>query len=187
MALRPHQSSAEFSPCGEHRVRLDRWWSDEPRALVGMCNPSIAGDEKQDPTIHRLFDLLADRPGIGGFTVVNYETRVATDVTEMRAWRLRLMHHDLEAHNRLRDENLARIRALSAAAPLRIVAWGNLVEPDRQATLILRALSLDGMHDLFAFGTTNDGRPKHPMARGKHRLVNSQPLVLWRPAEGRAD
>jgi hypothetical protein len=25
------------------RMRLDRWWSDEPRALVCMANPSNAG------------------------------------------------------------------------------------------------------------------------------------------------
>jgi len=27
--------SAEFSACGKHRLRLDRWWGDEPRAAGG--------------------------------------------------------------------------------------------------------------------------------------------------------
>ena len=45
---------------------------------------------------------------------------------------------------------------------------------------ILHALSVGGARDLMAFGLTKDGLPKHPMARGKHRLLRGEPLVTWR-------
>lgn len=187
MTLPAHQSSADFSPCGAHRLRLDRWWSEEPRALVCMCNPSDAGAERNDPTVCRLFDLLANRPGIGGFTVVNWETRVTSDVNEMIAWRNRQMSVDWEAHAVHVEHNLALMRDLTVGAPLRIVAWGNLVpNSDRQTTRVLRALSLDGRLDLHAFAVTPHGAPKHPMARGGHRIMSGQPFESWRPAEGRA-
>jgi hypothetical protein len=54
------------------RMRLDRWWCDEPRALVRMANPSNAGAEWNDPTIHSLIRLTRRRPAIGGFTPVNW-------------------------------------------------------------------------------------------------------------------
>jgi hypothetical protein len=34
--------------------------------------------------------------------------------------------------------------------------------------------------DLWCWGTNADGSPKHPMARGKHRIPADQPPILWR-------
>lgn len=37
-------------------------------------------------------------------------------------------------------------------------------------------------HDLYCFGTTKDGKPKHVLARGPHRVPRDQKPVLWRKA-----
>ena len=178
---RPIQSSAEFSDRGLYRERLDRWWSGAPRALICGCNPSTAGAEDNDATIHQVLKLTAHLP-IGGFTMVNWSARISTDPVAFHRWRLALLHADEAAYAVIRDANLARLRALSAEAAVRIVAWGNLVPIERETTLVLRAISLDGQHPLYAFGLTGAGTPKHPLARGKARIAPGAPLALWRPA-----
>ena len=177
-----HQGSALFSPCGTHRLRLDRWWSDEPRALVAGANPSKAGAERQDATIHRLFDLLYGRPGIGGFTMMNFSTYIATDPADHERWAGAQSLDDLRAW---RTANLERIREISATAAVRIVAWGTLVA-GLHANRVMDAMSLDGQHALYAFALTNAGQPKHPSARGTHRIASGQPFVMIRPALARA-
>ena len=169
--------SAEFSPCGLHRLRLDRWWSNEPRALVCMRNPSTAGADRHDPTICRLRALLQGRPGIGGFTVINADDRIATDPRDLEVW---LAGQDVASLKALRQANLARIRVLAAAAPVRIAAWGNLLAPGLHADRVIAALSLNGAHPLQAFALTGDGAPIHPLARGRNRVPLGMPLVEWR-------
>ncbi len=170
-------ASAEFSACGPHRFRLDRWWSDEPRALVCMRNPSTAGADRSDPTICRLRALLQGQPGIGGFTVVNADDRIATDPRDLEAW---LAGQDVTTLKALRQANFAHIRALAAAAPVRIAAWGNLLALGLHADRLIAALSLDGLHPMHAFALTADGAPIHPLARGRSRVPLGLPLVEWR-------
>lgn len=170
--------SAEFSDCGKHRLRLDRWWGDGPRALVCMANPSEAGADRNDPTIHRLNTLLWTR--CAGYTVVNWETYIASSPADLYRYR-DLAWRDDHAYPARRDANIARIAACAKDAPLHIVAWGNLVPQVPQTTHVLMAMSLDITVDLHAFGLTKDGSPKHPMARGHHRIANDAELVVWQP------
>jgi hypothetical protein len=180
------QGSAEFSdetpPLFRHQ--LDRWWSDLPRALICMANPSYAGADKNDPTIHSLVRLTHSLQGCGGFTVVNWEAYIATSPADLYAWRGRLDTPDLA--RAIRAENLLRIRRLSTNAYVRMVAWGDIVPftPHTQQTLL--AMSLDRTQDLYAFGFTKSGNPKHPMARGRSRIPDDTQPVLWRAREQEA-
>jgi hypothetical protein len=74
------------------------------------------------------------------------------------------------------------IQRLSKTAAIRIISWGNLAPQGPHRAKILQAMSLDGAHDLYAFGVTRDGSPKHPMARGPHRIRDDAELVLWMKA-----
>lgn len=176
------QGSAEFMEVNGWplRMRLDRWWSDEPRALVVMCNPSDAGAENNDPTIWSLIALIRALPGVGGFTAVNFEPYIATDPADLHRWRDGAAWNQPDAYRQVRQANLALIRELSGRAAIRIVAWGNMVPKVPHATAVLMAMSLDLAHPLHAFGLTNDGAPKHPLARGKHRIVPGSGLTIWR-------
>jgi hypothetical protein len=173
--------SAEFTALNgwQLRPRLDRWWSEEPRALVCMANPSYAGADKNDPTVHWLIKVCRRIPGIGGFTVVNDEPYIATDPRDLERWRDGARWNHPEAYKRLRTANLDLIERLSREAPIRFAAWGNLVQPRRD---LLDALTGGGRWPLYAFHLTGAGVPKHPMARGTHRIPNDAEPIIWRTA-----
>lgn len=173
------RGDALFSTDRKLRHRLDRWWSDEPRALICMANPSDAGAERNDPTIHNLIRLVRPLPGIGGFTVVNWEPYIATDPKDLHRWRAEV---DLRWLADTHGMNLALIAALSGPAAIRIVAWGDIVPQGPHTTQTQNAMSLNGLYALQAFGFTKSGRPKHPMARGKSRISNGTVPVIWRPS-----
>lgn len=173
------QGSAVFSSCGMHRLRLDRWWGEGPRALVCMANPSSAGADKNDPTIHSLIRLL--RPHADGFTVVNWETRITSDPDAMHNWRADAAAREPAAYAAQRSVNLDLIRRLSGelCAAIRIVAWGNLVPHVPLTQMVLDALSNGGAEPLYCFGRTQGLKPKHPLARGHHRIPDGfQPEVF---------
>ncbi|WPZ36721.1 DUF1643 domain-containing protein [Thalassobaculum sp. OXR-137] len=168
------RGSAEFSPCGEHRLRLDRWWADGPRALIGLANPSKAGGDVNDPTVHRGMALTRERAA--GMTYVNRDSYIATDPDDLTRWRLRMRRESPADLDRIERTNLDLIRELSAGAAIRIIACGNLVQMPRLPPF-LAALSLDGKYPVYCFGLTQHGAPKHPLARGKSFIKASDPLV----------
>ncbi len=146
-----------------------------------MANPSHAGAESNDPTIWSLLRLARSLP-VGGFTVVNAEPFIASAPTALHRWRHHAMERSLEHYRAVRRKNLALIRELSEIAAIRIVAWGRLLSSSPPAPRLLRALSLDFTRALHAFALTKDGCPKHPLARGRHRIEACRELVLWRGA-----
>lgn len=177
----PIFGSASFSTDELHRTRLDRWWADGPRALFCMANPSDAGAERNDPTVLRIIEI-ARRCGYPGLTVVNASDRITSDPRELLRWHAKFRWNHPDEYAAMTTANLALIRNVSADAAIRIVAWGNLVPRAGLQHAVLAALSHDGAFDLYALGFTEGGVPKHPMARGKHRLPADVEPVLWRKA-----
>jgi hypothetical protein len=175
--------SAEFAETRgwKLRFRLDRWWDERPRALVCMANPSRAGADRNDPTLWNLLRLVRPLP-VGGFTVVNFEPYIATSPSDLRQWRRLAATKKPESYRSVRGANLKLIGEISDNAAIRIIAWGNLVVDAPHATQVLRAMSAGCRHPLHAFALTKDGHPKHPLARGRHRIQEGRELVLWRPA-----
>lgn len=163
------------------RFRLDRWWREGPRALICACNPSRAGSEENDPTIHQCIALV-HALGYAGFSMVNVEPLVATDPGLMKQW---LDNAPSAVRAKAREVNDEMIRSLAGDAAVRIAAWGNIVRQDWHLARVIRALSLDGQHPVMAFGFTRDGRPRHPMARGRQRIAPGTPLVPWKAAKER--
>lgn len=169
--------AAKFSEESPPRFRwsLSRAWAEGAPALICMANPSTAGAEDNDPTISQCNELFKAL-GYPGYTVVNWAPFIATDPHELYQW---CWNSPLE-RIAINEKNLDLVRSLSAAAATRVVAWGNLITGGQHTTAMLAAMSLDGKHPLHCFGTNKDGKPKHPMARGKHRIKPGQPLVTWR-------
>ena len=77
---------ASFTADREQRLTLSRWWDrDLPWATICMANPSDADHRRDDPTVRRFVELTMAL-GFGGFHVVNFDPKVATDPREFRDW-----------------------------------------------------------------------------------------------------
>jgi hypothetical protein len=162
--------SAVFSEDKLHRLALFRIWDDElPQLVVCMLNPSTADDQVEDPTLLALIHF-AKFWGYGGLWIVNLYSFRTAKPAEMFANIARAIHADNEKHC---AEAVFYARAHGG---LMLAAWGN--DGDDKAAFFCQWAS---QHvDLVCLGTTLSGAPKHPMARGKHRIARDQQPVMWR-------
>lgn len=182
MTARPQQDlfdmrmTAVFSgPSDCYRDQLIRCW-DKTRQLLVVCmlNPSTADHETNDPTILTLIHF-AKLWGYGGLLVVNLCAFRSPSPAVMRAAADPVGAENekalLDAMMYARD-NCGRI----------LVAWGNDGDfLERDAWFCERAVNL-GL-SLICLGTTRSGAPKHPMARGLHRISRDQQPLPWRPSQ----
>jgi hypothetical protein len=170
----PMQMTAEISDCKLYRPELRRIWDkSKPILTVCMLNPSDADDKKNDPTVRELI-YFATLWGDGGIIIVNLFDFRASSPKEMMAHAA-----PLSAENTVFIDgalNLARHQD----KPL-LAAWGaGGSHLERDAWFIARARH--HMVDLVCLGLTKDGFPKHPMARGVHRIPRNQQPILFRSA-----
>jgi len=176
--------SATLSKCGTYRWTLTRSWDGRPKLLVCMFNPSTANHLEDDPTI-TLLCQIASHNGYGGIVVVNgiplrspkpYEAADMVNTWDKRqAWDERDALH----------ANLTEIQKQVERAGAVLLAWGALADRcdlwfDNVLEEIEAALP-DGV-PLYCLGKTVDGYPKHPLARGKHKVRKDAPLIPWRVA-----
>lgn len=146
-----------------------------------MCNPSRASHEIDDPTAGRVVHHSArngcDRSLIGN--VWGYRTPYPDDLW---AW---LVSPDAPLRAAIACANLDALAMISAQADIHVVAYGAVPGRKYQAHVAaaLDAFSLGGSVPLYCLGTTADGHPLHPLARGKHAVRNDAELRLWRAAK----
>ena len=166
-------SAALSGPDDRYRDELRRVWDRTlPLLVVCMLNPSTADHSRNDPTILTLIHF-AKLWGYGGLLVVNlYSIRTSSPAEMMK-------HPDP-----IGPGNASAI--LNAMAYARdnggriLAAWGNHgAWDDRDEWFCARATKLYGL-TLVCLGTTRGWKPKHPMARGQHRVPRDQQPVVWR-------
>jgi hypothetical protein len=58
-----------------------------------------------------------------------------------------------------------------------LVAWGN--DGNERARWFARYIGAKGVQ-MVCLGTTQSGAPKHPMARGLHRIPRDQMPIEWK-------
>lgn len=154
-----------------YRLTLLRVWDAGMHLLVVcMLNPSTADADLDDPTILALNDF-AFKWGFGGILVVNLNAFRASKPEVMRA-----------APDPVGTKNGPAIDdALLYAAGtsgLALAAWGNGGDKGQAAVFCEKAAKA-GVR-LVCLGVTKDGSPKHPMARGVHRIDRDQKPVPFR-------
>lgn len=153
---------------------IGRTWDWKlPRLWVCMCNPSDAGADVEDPTTLRVNHFCRSW-GYGGWGGVNLYDLIASDP---RA---------LDTHPQpVSRENAAYIehafyQSRKAGTPI-LVAWGNIgARACRDRQFIQRAKAVEGIR-LICLGLTKDGNPKHPMARGEHRIPDDFEPMPFQP------
>lgn len=157
-----------------YRLTLLRVWRVDMYLLpVCMLNPSTADAEKDDPTILALNEF-AWKWGFGGILVVNLCAFRASKPEVMRA-----------AADPVGPKNAATIdetlHYASRTSGVALVAWGNGGDPE-QVKQFCRKAAARAVR-LVCLGTTQSGAPKHPLARGHHRISRDQMPVNWSLAE----
>lgn len=157
------QRDAVLSTCGLYRYRLSRWWSEVPRMVFCMLNPSTADASEDDPTIRRCMGF-ARREGFGGIEVVNLFPFRAMDPRNL-AW-AGGEGIDIRQRDR-RNEAIAEV-IRAQEVPAAVAAWG--AHPLAHGEV---ASLPDGI-EWECLGVTKSGAPKHPLY-----LPASSPLVPW--------
>ncbi|MBW8036734.1 MAG: DUF1643 domain-containing protein [Planctomycetes bacterium] len=145
--LRMH---AVFSRGKRYRYLLRRRISKGNKVflIIGL-NPSTADGTKDDPTIRRCAGF-AERMDYDILTVVNLFALRSTDPHKLK--------QTTNPIGRLNDAWIVRV---ARKAHKIVLAWGAGADwaPERSNQL----LSLLAHHDLYCFGTTQSGAPRHPL------------------------
>jgi hypothetical protein len=161
------RGSAELSPCGRYRYRLERnFFRPGPVAAVFMVNPSTADAAADDRTIGKLLGFGA-RAGWSKLIVGNVFAYRSTDVKLLAS-----------CDDPVGPDNDFHLRHIVHDADVHIVAWGPLAKLPaelRDEWRILFAHALDAKANLRCRGTAKDGHPRHPLM-----LAYSTPLKPWR-------
>ena len=156
---------ATLSQCGSYRFTLERAWSEGSGVTWIMLNPSTADAAIDDPTIRRVI-RFSQGWGHGSLRVLNLSPLRTPHPREC------LAHALPEA---VRAHNLALLSDVEGPVLAAWGVWG--------ARLLLRDAELRSLLDtltLQALGTTRDGHPLHPLARGRHRVPDHTLPSPWR-------
>jgi hypothetical protein len=173
------KKTASISPCGQYRWTLSRKWGDGKQACWLMLNPSTADATQDDPTIRRVIHFTTAW-GFHGFTVVNLYPFRSSSPAECRRWAdWENNGPDWYARDALQN-NAAIVAREAKDAAMIVAAWGGSAWDTDWIENIIEEIA-DNL-DIYCLGITDSGSPKHPMARGNHRIPDDQKPILWRPS-----
>lgn len=166
------------------RLKLSRWWTDGPRALVIGHNPSDASEDRDDPT-SRWWNAWFKQAGFGSYDAMNLYPFVTSDPAECRRKADWSASNDWWARDQLLFVNLPELVLAAKAADQVFVCWGAIAHDNEFIEHVCEQVqSGDAPYpDLWCWGTNLDGSPKHPMARGKHRIPRDQKPIMWRSSK----
>lgn len=167
-----------------NRIELGRSWGPGRRACIIGHNPSDAGADRDDPTASWWINWCRHF-GFGSYVAVNLYPFVTSDPAEC----YRIVA-DIYAGNAWDDRdalhfvNLPAVVQAAKQANQVFVCWGGIARDEAWIEHVLEEIQSGEAPypDLYCWGLTGSGAPKHPMARGKHRIPRFQPPILWRSA-----
>lgn len=146
---------AVFSEDRLYRYSLSRTWSaHKPSVLYIGLNPSTADEVMLDPTLRRCLGF-ADSFACGTFHMANLFAYRATEPQDMKD----ALDAGIDPRGPENDEHILRLAAMSN---LIVCCWGvhgAFMERDREVFCLLRKAK----HQLWTFGLTKEGHPKHPL------------------------
>lgn len=161
------------------RLVLERDGGPGPTAAWLMCNPSRASHLVDDPTAGRVVAHSA-RWGFPRSLVGNvwaWRTPYPVDL-----WPALASGAYGDAMN---AANLEALAMIGGQAEVHVAAFG--AEPGRRfpraVMAAVDAFTLGGRHSLYCIGTTDDGLPLHPLARGKLAIPRDVQLRPWERGE----
>lgn len=157
------------------RLVLERDGGPGPTAAWLMCNPSRASHLVDDPTAGRVVTHSA-RWGYPRSLVGNvwaWRTPYPADLWPALA--------SGAYGDAMHAANLEALAMIGGQAEVHVAAFG--AEPGRRHSravmAAIDAFTLGGRHPLYCIGTTDDGLPLHPLARGKLAIPRDVQLRTW--------
>lgn len=162
------------------RFTLIRRWRAGPVVNFIGHNGASAGADKDDPTSLRWIHF-ASAWGFGGYVATNMFPFMTADPAE--CWQRIAAAGPGSADHEAMERNLEIVRIEARSAGLVVPCWGNLAIDKKWEWKVLDTIYQGGGGpDLYCFGKTLSGAPMHPMARGKHRILDDAKPVIWRKA-----
>jgi len=181
-------TDATFDATEKLRLTLRRKWKPGKTALVAMLNPSSGNGTKDDPTLRRLTEIM-DALGFGGYTVVNWSPFISASPKTMMDFMNRVYRQGGESKftRYAMKRNIITVKEQCEHADAVIAAWGNDFPASMSAGDALSEYTAEFLstimscynRDLMCFGITKHGAPKHPLARGRHRIGANIKLMPW--------
>jgi hypothetical protein len=174
---------ATYSADKTLRLTLTREWGDGKSACFLGHNPSTAGHELEDPTT-LTWTRFAKLWGCGRYTAVNLYPLRSPDPDVARQWAAWDKTRDWTVRDLLMENEGIVVRE-AKRADIFVACYGAIALDDAWNEHILEAIQSGEppYPDIYIFGLTSAGAPKHPMARGKHRVPRDQQPILWRRGE----
>jgi hypothetical protein len=169
------RKGATLSDCLTYRWTLTRDWAEGERVCWVMLNPSDANHEIDDPTIRRCIHFTRSW-GYAGFTVVNLYPYRSPNPPKCKAWATDSAL--AEVVESVLRQNAEIVAEQTGSVGMVIAAWGNNPWDESLLAATIGSI-LTNRPEIYCLGTTQGGSPKHPMARGKHRVPDDQQPVLW--------
>ena len=177
----PMVRGATYSKCNALRFTLTREWGDGPTVCYIGHNPSTAGHEKDDPT-SQAWVKFADFNGYGRYVAVNMYPYRSADPKECRRWAdWDKNGPDYYARDAI-HQNMEVVAREAKKAAIVVASWGALAEDADYAEMVIEEIQGGEAPwpDIYCLGKTNSGAPKHPLARGKHRIPAHTKFQVWR-------
>lgn len=174
---------ATYSKCNGMRFTLWRQWGEGKTVCFIGHNPSTADHQVEDPTTRAWLDL-AKANGFTRYVAVNLYPLRTPDVRECTRWaQFEKNGPDWYARDAI-HENIGVVAREAKRADLVVACWGALCADPFMPDLVIEEIQSgeEPFPDLYCLGTTGAGDPKHPMARGKHRIPRDFKFKLWRKA-----
>lgn len=168
---------------GDDRLTLTRAWGPGPKACFIGCNPSRAGKKLDDPTC-LWWTAWSHLFGYGRYVAVNmypFVTSSPAECRKMADWESN--GPDWYARDAM-QHNLDVVVREAKAADMVVACWGAIVWDAEWIEHVVEQIQSGEppWPDLYCFGKTASGSPKHPMARGVHRIARDQKPIIWRAA-----
>lgn len=167
------------------RLSLTRVWGDPaaPRPLWLGHNPSDASEHRDDPTSLRIIHFCRQW-GQPGYDLGNLYPFVTADPAECRRiadWQAN--GPDWWARDQI-WHNVSHLEEMAAKASMIVACFGDIARDQFFIDHVVEQLENEMPEGapIYCLGKTKSGAPKHPMARGRHRVPDDQQPIVWRNA-----
>lgn len=186
---------------GPYRWSMTRAWGSGPTIMWVLFNPSDADGKRDDPTTLRMMGF-SYRWGFGSMIVANVYPFVASQPRDLVAWRktfdwktyedrgMPLWETEMDRGSWAAFLHNQRLISKMLTEDVTVVAAWGLGPTEDDLEHFLHGIGFKHDDEEFGelkispnwhcLGTTSDGSPIHPLARGRNRVPDETQMQMWK-------